>query len=121
MFEIDRPGIPQTIEETIHSNAAVAAFGMLIVAMLLFSLACWGDERWWSVRWASLELAVTGAAAAVATQFSYGTGFSGAVQRMLAGTVLAWVLLTAIHTRRTSFGGHTIVEQPVVGGSDRVP
>ena len=40
VFEVDRPLAPKTVEETIHSNAAVAAFVMLVVAMLLFSLAC---------------------------------------------------------------------------------
>ena len=32
VFEVDRPLAPQTMQETIHSNAAVAAFIMLIVA-----------------------------------------------------------------------------------------
>ena len=104
VFEVDRPLAPQTIQEVIHSNSAVAAFVMLIVAMLLFSLACWGDERWWSVRWVSLGLAVTAAVAAVGTQLAGGTGCSGAVQRLLAGAVLAWFLLTAAHVRRRSFG-----------------
>jgi len=103
VFEVDRPLAPQTIQEVIHSNSAVAAFVMLIVAMLLFSLACWGDDRWWSVRWLSLGLAVTAAAAAVGTQLAGGSGYSGAVQRVLAGAVLAWFLLTATHVRRRSF------------------
>ncbi len=42
-----------------------AAFVMLVVAMLLFSLACRGDDRWWSVRWVSMGLALTAAGAAV--------------------------------------------------------
>ena len=58
VFEVDRPLAPQTVQEVIHSNSAVAAFVLLIVAMLLFSLACWGDDRWWSVRRVSLGLAV---------------------------------------------------------------
>ena len=62
VFEVDRPLAPQTIQDAIHSNSAVAAFVMLIVAMLLFSLACRGDARWWSVHWLSLALAVTAAA-----------------------------------------------------------
>lgn len=104
VFEVDRPLAPQTIQEVVHSNSAVAAFVMLVVAMLLFSLACRGDDRWWSVRWVSLGLAVTAALAAVGTQLAAGTGYSGAVQRLLAGAVLGWVLLTATHVRRRSFG-----------------
>jgi hypothetical protein len=104
VFEVDRPLAPQTVQEVVHSNSAVVAFVLLIMAMLLFSLACWGDERWWSVRRISLGLAVLGTCAALATQLAKGTGWSGAVQRVLAGAVLAWILLTATHVRRSSFG-----------------
>ncbi len=103
VFEVDRPLAPQTLQETIHSNAAVAAFVMLIVAMLLFSSACWGDDRWWSVRWLSLGLAVAAALAAVGTQLAGGSTWSGAVQRVLAGAVLGWFLLVAVHVRRKAF------------------
>jgi uncharacterized membrane protein YjfL (UPF0719 family) len=104
VFEVDRPLAPQTLQEVIHSNSAVAAFVMLIVAMLLFSLACREDERWWSVRWLSLGLAVTAALAAAGTQLAGGSNWSGAMQRVLAGSVLAWFLLTAVHVRRKAFG-----------------
>ncbi len=103
VFEVDRPLAPQTLQEVIHSNSAVAAFVMLIVAMLLFSLACREDERWWSVRWPSLGLAIAAALAAIGTQVAGGSSWSGAVQRVLAGSVLAWFLLTAIHVRRKAF------------------
>ena len=105
VFEVDRPLAPQTVQETIHSNAAVAAFVMLVVAMLLFALACRGDDRWWSLRWVSMGLALTAAGAAVAhAARARGSGSSGAVQRVLAGAVLAWFLVTAVHVRRRSFG-----------------
>lgn len=103
VFEVDRAPAPQTIQEMIHSNSAVFAFVMLIVSMLLFSLACRDDERWWSIRWFSLALALLAALAAVGTQLSGGTSWSGAVQRVLAGAVLAWILLTALHVRTKAF------------------
>jgi hypothetical protein len=103
VFEVDRPLTPQTVQEKIHSNSAVFAFVLLILAMLLFSVACRGDERWWSVRWYSLALALAAAVAAIGTQVSDGTSWSGAVQRVLAGAVLAWVLLTALHVRTKAF------------------
>jgi len=103
VFEVDRPLAPQTIQDEIHSNSAVAAFVMLIVAMLLFSLACFSDDRWWSVHRISLGLAVTAAVAAAGTQLLGATSLAGAVQRVLAGAVLAWFLLTALHVRRRSF------------------
>jgi hypothetical protein len=104
VFEVDRPLAPQTIQETIHSNAAVAAFVMLIVAMLLFSIACFGDDRWWALRWASLGLAGTAAGAAVATQLSGDRGYSGIVQRILAGAVMAWMVVVVVNVRRPGFG-----------------
>jgi hypothetical protein len=104
VFEVDRPLAPQTVQEVIHSNSAMAAFVMLIVAMLLFSLACREDERWWRLRWPSLALALAAALAAIGTQLAGGSNWSGAVQRVLAGSVLAWFLLTAIHVRRKAFG-----------------
>ena len=104
VFEVDRPLAPQTMQETIHSNAAVAAFVMLIVAMLLFSVACFGDERWWALRWVSLGFAGTAAGAAVATQLSAGTGYSGIVQRILAGAVMGWMVMVVVNVRRPGFG-----------------
>jgi Protein of unknown function (DUF998) len=103
VFEVDRPLAPQTVQEVIHSNSAVAAFVLLVVSMLLFSHACWSDERWWSVRWVSLVLAVTAALAAVGTQLAGRAGYSGVVQRVLAGTVLAWIAMAAVHVRRRRF------------------
>lgn len=103
VFEVDPPDAPGTLQETIHSNAAVAAFVMLIVAMLLFSLACREDDRWWSLRWTSATLAVTAAVSSVAAQVARASGSSGAMQRLLAGAVLAWFLVVAVRVRRRSF------------------
>jgi hypothetical protein len=103
VFEVDRPLAPESMEETIHSNAAVGAFVLMIVSMLLFALATRDDPRWRSFRWVAASLAGLAAVAAVGTQFA-GDGFgSGAVQRLLAGTVLAWFLLTALHLRTKAF------------------
>ena len=104
VFEVDRPLAPHTIQEAVHSNAAVAAFVMLIVAMLLFSVACRDDDRWWRLRWLSLGLAGTAAGAAVATQLAGGTDYSGMVQRVLAGAVMAWMVMVVVNVRRPGFG-----------------
>jgi hypothetical protein len=103
VFEVERPLVPDTIEEVIHSDASVFSFAVLITAMLLFSLACRSDSRWWTFRWTSTTLAVAAAAAAMATPLTQQTGWSGAVQRMLALTVLLWFLLTALHVRGKAF------------------
>lgn len=103
VFEVERPLIPDTLEELIHSNASVAAFVLLITSMFMISFMCWNDARWWSFRWASLVLAVGAASAAMATPLTQETGLSGAVQRLLSLTVLAWFLLTALHVRSKAF------------------
>ena len=102
-FEVERPLVPDTLEELIHSNASVVAFVLLITSMFMVSLMCWNDERWWTFRWPSLILSVCAAAAAAATPFTQQTGWSGAVQRLLSLTVLAWFLGTALHVRRKAF------------------
>jgi di/tricarboxylate transporter len=103
VFEVERPLVPDTLEEVIHSDASVVAFVFLITSMLLFSLACRTDPRWWNFRWTSLALAVIAAVAAMATPLSEQTGASGAVQRLLSVSVLLWFLLTALHVRGKAF------------------
>jgi hypothetical protein len=102
-FEVERPLVPDTVEELIHSNASVVAFVLLITSMFMVSLMCWNDPRWWAFRWPSLVLAVCAAGAAGATPFTQQTGWSGAVQRLLSLTVLAWFLGAALHVRRRAF------------------
>ena len=55
------------------------------------------------MRWTSLALGVIATGAAVATQVGRGTGTAGGMQRLLAGAVLVWLVLVAIHVRRASF------------------
>lgn len=106
VFEVERPLVPDSFEELIHSNASVVAFVLLITSMFLFSLMCRIDARWWSFRWTSLTLAVASAAAAMATPLSAQSNWSGAVQRLLSITILLWFLLTALHVRRKAFARH---------------
>jgi Protein of unknown function (DUF998) len=103
VFEVDRPTDPETTGEVIHSNTAVAAFILLVAAMVLFAVACRRDERWSSMRRTSLALALIATGAAVATQFGRAAGTAGAMQRLLAGAVLVWLVLVAMHVRRASF------------------
>ena len=103
VYEVDPPVAPETLQDMVHSNSAVAAFVMLIVAMILFTRASRRDDRWRSMHVVSLALAVTAAVAAVGTKVFGGTDYSGAIQRVLAGAVLAWFLVTALHVRRKSF------------------
>ena len=103
IFEVERPSVPDTLEEVIHSNASVAAFLLLITAMFLLSFVCRTDPRWRSYRWTSTALAAVAAVAAMATPLSAQTGWSGAVQRLLGLSAALWLLLTALHVRGKSF------------------
>jgi hypothetical protein len=99
VFEVGRPGVPDTVEEVVHSTASVAAFVLLILAMLLFSYATWRDANWWTFRGVSAGLAGAAALAGVLTPLLDGSAWSGGLQRLLAGTALVWVLLTAVRVR----------------------
>jgi hypothetical protein len=99
IFEVDRPNAPQTSAEVVHSDSAIAAFVLLVVSMTLFTLACRDDGRWSRLRRPSAVLTVIAAGAAGATRLSDGSDWSGAVQRVLAGAVLAWLLLVTVHVR----------------------
>ncbi len=103
IFEVERALVPDSVEEVIHSNASVVAFVLLIASMLLFSYACTGDDRWWTFRWTSTAIALSAAAAAMATPLTAQTGWSGLVQRLLSLTVLLWFLLTALRVRGKRF------------------
>jgi Protein of unknown function (DUF998) len=103
VFEVERPAVPDSLEEVIHSNASVLAFLLLIASMLLFSLACRTDPRWWTFRWISATLAIAAAAAAIATPLTAGTGWSGGVQRLLGLTIILWFLFAALHVRGSAF------------------
>ena len=46
VFEVERPAVPDTIEEVIHSYATLTAFTLIITAMLLFAVVCRQDPRW---------------------------------------------------------------------------
>jgi hypothetical protein len=103
VFEVERPLIPDTLEEVIHSYASISAFVVLVSAMLLLSHETRRDPRWWTFRWPSTALAIGAAAAAAATPLTAQTNWSGGVQRVLGLTVLLWFLLTALHVRGRVF------------------
>ena len=104
VFEVGRAFLPDTIEESIHSAASIAAFVTLIAVMLLFSFASQREQRWRSFAGTSWTLATTATAAAMLTPFLDGSTWSGALQRLLGGVILLWLLLTARRIRTNAFG-----------------
>jgi uncharacterized membrane protein len=121
VFEVDRPDAPQTTGEVIHSNSAVAAFVLLVVAMAVFTVASGHDERWRGFRTRSAVLTAVATVGAIGAKVSTGTSWTGAVQRVLAGSVLLWFLLVAHHVRTERFAAYhravaDLPEQPVRPG-----
>ena len=102
VFEVERPAVPDTVEEVIHSDATLTAFTLIITAMLLFAILCRWDPRWRDFRATAMALAIIAAAAGAFSPFAGLTTFSGLAQRVLGLTVVTWLLLCALHIR---FGG----------------
>ena len=102
VFEVERPAVPDTLEEIIHSNATLAAFTLIITAMLLFAVVCRRDPTWSDFRVIAAVLAIIAAVAGAFSPFAGQTTWSGLAQRVLGLTVVTWLLLCALHIR---FGG----------------
>ncbi len=102
VFEVERPAIPDTVNEIIHSDATLTAFTLIITAMLLFAIVCRRDPRWSDFRVIASVLAIIAAAAGAFSPFAGQTTWSGLAQRVLGLTVVSWLLLCALHIR---FGG----------------
>jgi hypothetical membrane protein len=103
VFEVERPGIPDTIEEVIHSDATLTAFTLIITAMLLFAITCRRDPRWRDVQGIALGLAVVAALGGAFSPFAGQTPVNGIAQRVLGLAVVSWLALTALHIRLGGF------------------
>lgn len=99
IFEVERPLIPDTIEEVIHSDAAIGAFVLLIVAMVLFTVVCRRDPRWSGFFTVAVTLAALATAAAAFSPMADSTPLTGIAQRGLALLVFTWLLLVAVRIR----------------------
>jgi Protein of unknown function (DUF998) len=102
-FEVGRPLVPDTVEESIHSIASIGAFVLLVVAMIAVSFAAGREPAWRSFRPTSAALATTAALAAMVSPLTDGRPISGVVQRVLGFAVLTWLLLTARRIRTNAF------------------
>ena len=99
VFEVELPEIPDTMEEVVHSDAALGAFVLLIAAMLLFTLVCRADPRWRGFSLPAIALAAIATVAAGLSPIADKTPLSGVAQRLLGATVFAWLLLLALRIR----------------------
>jgi hypothetical protein len=99
VFEVERPAVPDTVDEIIHSDATLTAFTLIITAMLLFAVVIRRDPRWRDFRRLAAALAILAAIAGAFSPFAGQTTWSGLAQRVLGLTVVAWLLLCALHIR----------------------
>jgi len=97
VFEVERPAVPDTIEEIIHSDATLTAFTLIITAMLPVAVVCRRDPRWSDFRVTAAMLAIIAAVAGAFSPFAGQTTWSGLAQRVLGVTVVTWLLLCALH------------------------
>lgn len=102
-FEVGLPAAPDNVDETIHSLASIGAFLALVAAMALFALACRRDPDWSGFLPVATVLAGTAIFAAAVSPLADGTAWTGVAQRVLAGTVVLWLLLTARRVRTAAF------------------
>ncbi len=105
IFEVGRPAAPESLAETLHSLASIGAFVALVAAMALFARACRGDPHWAAFGPTATVLAVVAVAAAAVSPLADGSAWTGAAQRVLAGTVVLWLVLTARRVRTIAFAG----------------
>jgi hypothetical protein len=99
VFEVERPLVPDTIEEIIHSDAAIGAFVLLIGAMVLFAVVCRRDVRWHTFFGPGLTLAAIAVIGAGLSPVADRTPWTGLAQRTLGLTVFTWLLLVAVRIR----------------------
>lgn len=103
-FEVGPPLLSDTVEEVIHSAASMAAFVLLIAAMLLFSYAVRADPQWRTFGWISWPLSVAAAVTAMLSPWAGQTSWAGIMQRTLGLTVLAWLIATPVRIRLNALG-----------------
>lgn len=105
-FHTDLTGAPTTLDGTIHNDAGLTAFLLLLTAMVISTLTFARDRFWRGHVVATRILAVAGAIAFFLIP-GLGTDHFGVSQRLFVGSFVCWLFLTALRGRaeaRTSTG-----------------
>jgi hypothetical protein len=101
VFPTDLTGaVMKTTAGEIHAIVAGSGYTLLILAILALTLHFRRERRWRSYHPVSLVLAVFGCLALITVGVTSNTAVAGLAQRVMAVTLLAWVVLTALRLFR---------------------
>jgi len=115
-FHTDRTSAKATLHGNIHNGAGLAAFLLILVAMIVCAYR-FRREPWWR---AHTTPTTALAALGIITFFlipMLGNSDFGLAQRLFVGTFVTWLLATAQYVR----GDHTVEDAARTAGSNRVP
>jgi len=104
-FHTDRTGAKTTMHGSIHNGAGLAAFLLILVAMITAAYQFRHEPKWRSHARTTTALAALG----IVTFFLIpvlGNSHFGLAQRLFVGTFVAWILTTAAHARNVSPADH---------------
>ena len=104
-FHTDRTGARTTMHGNIHNGAGLAAFLLILVAMITAVYRFRREPKWRSYAAPNTALAALG----IVTFFLIpilGNSDFGLAQRLFVGTFVAWILTTAAHARDVSTAEH---------------
>jgi hypothetical protein len=113
-FHTDRTGAKTTMHGNIHNGAGLAAFLLILVAMITAAYRFRHEPNWRSHAAPTTALAALG----IVTFFlipMLGNSHFGLAQRLFVGTFVAWILTTATHARNVSTAEHA-ARAPSSGG-----
>lgn len=97
-FHTDRTGAETTMHGTIHNGAGLAAFLLILVAMITAAYRFRHEPNWRSHATPTAALAALGIVAFLLIPM-LGNSHFGLAQRLFVGTFVTWILTTAAHAR----------------------
>lgn len=118
-FHTDLTGTPTTLHGTIHNDAGLAAFLLLLAAMVVSSFAFARDPFWQGHVTATRVFAAAGTASFFLIPGLGGDHF-GISQRLFVGSFVCWLILTAAYARRRT-GAGAMTSEPAAGETDPRP
>jgi hypothetical protein len=104
-FHTDRTGAKTTMHGNIHNGAGLAAFLLILVAMITAAYRFRHEPKWRSHAAPTTALAALGVVTFVLIPL-LGDSHFGLAQRLFVGTFVAWILTTAAHARNLSTAEH---------------